>query len=133
VNTTAKLQPPEADTDPIERRIIERIVDDALAGGYSISVYDGEEFPLAESTDRESILAAMFSTDQDTLYFYRKPVGVGHAPRRCVGAVLLIHGNGWDVISDSSVNVETAELLARAEKLADDFSARQFFQNGGAS
>lgn len=88
----------------IERRIATRLVDDALAAGYSISVHDGEEWALKQSSDRATILNAMGSTDSDKLRF-RKDGEV-------IGTVLLIWGNEDDLISDTSES-EAIDKLTR--------------------
>jgi hypothetical protein len=104
----------------IERKIAARIVDDALAAGYTVEVFDGEELVLKDSRDREAILAAMFSTDEDTLFFHSLDDKKG---RVVSGFVRLVYGNtGWDVISDASGNSAMADLLAGAEKLAEQIS-----------
>jgi len=57
----------------IERQIIERLVQDALAAGFQITVDDGGEEPsLKRSTDPDAIMAAVMLTDEDFLY-YSKP------------------------------------------------------------
>ena len=91
--------------DNIEKQIAERIVDKALAAGYTISVYDGEEWPLKRSINRPDILAAMYSTDSDVLRF-RWPES-SHA----VGSIMLVYGNGEDVVCDYSDNEAMAALV----------------------
>ena len=87
-----------------ERAICMRLVSRALAAGYSVSVFDGEEFLLVDSRNKTAILAAMFSTDYDALTF-RDATG------RKIGVVALIYGNGEDVISDYSDNEATCKLV----------------------
>ena len=94
----------------IERQIARKVIDDALAAGYAIDVFDGEEDAIENSTDAEAIIAAMFSTDDDRLYFRKE--------NEVIGWVWFIYGNsGWDVISDYTVNLE--ELLKGASALAE--------------
>lgn len=94
----------------VERRIASALIRDGLLAGYTISVHDGGEFVLKDSTSRKDILKAMFSTDEDTLYF--KTEGGKHH-----GWVLFIYGNdGWDVISDYSVCLE--HIMAGANKVS---------------
>ena len=92
----------------IEMRICNRLVRNALAKGYLISVYDGEEFALKRSASYAAIKSAMFSTDSDQLVFRR-------ADGTKAGVVLLIYGNGEDVISDYSDNEETNTLVNLAQ------------------
>jgi hypothetical protein len=104
----------------IERRIYSRIVKDALAGGFNVSVYDGEEYALKHSTSYKAIMDAGFSTDADVLVIYRdtKDHTTGDAGR--VGFVSLVYGNcGWDVISDYTASDEMETLLSGADTLAD--------------
>jgi hypothetical protein len=101
----------------IEQRIARRIIKDALASGYRISVHDGEEYALSRSDHGPTIFAAMFSTDDDRLYF-------STAEGKRIGWVWLVYGNdGTDVICDCSVNKETNEILAGASALADRIGA----------
>lgn len=67
----------------------------AIANGWTVSVWDGEAWPLTRSTDLDAILAATRSTDEETLRF------------RCgaavVGSLFLVYGNdGHDVVADAS-------------------------------
>ena len=99
--------------EKIERQISEKIIDDALAAGLSISIDDGEEVVLRRSTDRKAILAAMFTTDADYLHLVKddKPLG----------SVLLVWGNGFECIADNSISIN--EYLVGAEKLAEKLAA----------
>jgi hypothetical protein len=90
-----------------ESRIAARLVDDALRAGYSVSVYDGEAWPLKRSTDRAAILDALASTDLDTLKF-RDSAGEFKA------WVTLIWGNGCDLLSDWSDTPATEVVIAGA-------------------
>jgi hypothetical protein len=101
----------------IERQIIDLIIKDALDAGLTISVYDGEEWALARSTDYEAITAEVHATCDTTLRFY--PVGAATAK---VGWVYLVHGNDCDVISDYSDNPQTEVVLANAMALAERFA-----------
>jgi hypothetical protein len=98
-----------------ERAIASKIVDDAIAAGYMIEVHDGRNFTLTYGEKREEILGAMFSTDADTLFFYKPhPSHV----QTITGFIHLIYGSGHDVIADASGNAAMADLLARAEKFS---------------
>jgi hypothetical protein len=88
----------------IERKICSQLVREALNRDYTVSVYDGEEWPLKRSTSHRAILAAMFSTDSDTLRFH-------DSSGMSLGSVLLIYGNGEDVIFDHSDNPATNALV----------------------
>ena len=95
-----------------ERRIYSRIVKDAIASGFNVSVYDGEEYALEHSTKYADIMAAGFSTDEDALVIY-------NGDQR-LGFVHLIYGNcGWDVIHNYTATDTIETLLAGANALAD--------------
>ena len=81
----------------IEKRIVNVVIDELLAKDYSISVNDGEETTLRNSQDKEQILSFMFTTDEDRLLTY--------SPDDERGWVLFLYGNGIDVMSDYTVNL----------------------------
>lgn len=89
----------------IELTIITKVVDDTLAAGFTLSVWEGEDWAIKRSTDREAILASMQSTDSDTILFYIDDTKYGW--------VELIYGNGCDVISDYSMNMEQYLIYAK--------------------
>ena len=86
-----------------ERRIINRILRKALKLGYTVSVFDGEEWALARSTDIDRITSEIAATDCTTLRF-RNSKGDS------VGQIFLVHGNEEDVVSDMSDNAAMAFL-----------------------
>jgi hypothetical protein len=97
----------------IEKRIASKIVKDALAAGYVVSVWDGEEWALKRSGSYKAIMAAMFSVDEETLVFRA-------ADGTKAGSVFLVYGNsGWDVITDYTDNEATRAILAGAEALSE--------------
>lgn len=101
----------------IEKRIIKRIIADALAAGYRLSVDDGESRTINRSSDHEAILSAMMTTDEDYLLFY--------APGDKVqsGWVYFVYGNdGHDVVNDYTENLE--EVMKSANALADQIEEK---------
>lgn len=86
------------------RRIAKGIVQAALDKGYAISVYDGEETTVKQSTDRKAVLDAMATTNDDRLTFWLGDQRIGTA--------WLIYENDEDVLSDWSDNEEMNALLA---------------------
>lgn len=86
-------------SDPVERLIVECLIDSALGADCSVSVFDGEAFPLRRSRDPAAILAALGSTDEDRLVLHREG--------KRLGSILLIYGNGPDLISDVSWHAGT--------------------------
>lgn len=88
-----------------EARIARKIVKDALANGWTVSVNDGEEWTVKNSTDSRTILDAMCSTDSDVL---RLRDAAGEA----IGNIWLVWGNDEDVISDHTDSETMADFMA---------------------
>lgn len=94
----------------IEERIAGKVIDAALAAGYSITVNDGEEDTLIRSTRKHLVLDAMFSTDWDFLKLCKDEAQVGW--------IHFVYGNaGYDVISDYTLSLK--ELIKPVERWID--------------
>lgn len=91
-------------TNPVEAVLAKRLLDKALKRGWRVSVYDGEEWTVKQSADRQTILDALATTEADTLLFR-------DADGQKIGRVWLIWGNGEDLISDSSDVPALNELI----------------------
>lgn len=99
----------------IERAIAREAIKGLLADDFKISVFDGEQTTLKDSTDAAAIEAAMFTTDEDQLLASHQNVDEK-------GWVLFIYGNdGHDVIADHTTNLEMS--LKGAAELADKIAA----------
>jgi len=99
----------------VERSIARRLILDGLSMGYTIGVHNGEELVLNRSAKSKDILAAMFSVDEEKLYFYKDGWPCGW--------VFLVYGNdGWDVICDYTVNLEP--IMAGAHTLSEKILER---------
>lgn len=115
------------DSEEIEDQIISELLDRALGRGWGVSVYDGEEVPLRRSHDKAAIIAAMRSTDSDQLHFK----GVDGAN---LGCIVLIYGNGEDLISDHTDNGPMAALAEQVNAVftpahdGDDYADRAAWQ-----
>jgi hypothetical protein len=97
----------------IEKLIVAKTVDVLLGAGCNLSVYDGENFTVKRSTDREAVIAALGTTDQDSLTV-RKDGQV------FVGVVAFVYGNdGYDVICDNTASLE--EMLEPVTAYASSF------------
>lgn len=88
----------------VERKIATAAVNSLLVAGFAISVdngdNDGQEYQLASSTDEPAILGAMFLCDEDRLIVEKDGIPLGWA--------YFVYGNdGWDVLSDYTVNLES--------------------------
>jgi hypothetical protein len=112
VTSTIDAIHPEMDT--IEREIVLTILSDAINAGYFISVHNDDSFVTEKSSSVESIFREMYSTGTDRLLLYQN--------NKRVGWILLIYGNGLDVVSDYSDNAEIEALLKRADELAEKYA-----------
>lgn len=98
----------------IERAIIQKLIDVALATGWEIPyVWDGEE--RQHCIDGAAVLDAVFSVDECAIHF--RKLGVART------VVCIVLGNdGYDVIHDNSIQ-ETfqAEVMNAVEAFAETF------------
>lgn len=101
----------------VEREICTAVVDALLAAGFSIEVDNGDDM-TTQSDVRPTILEAMFKTDDERLYVERAGAD------KCVGWVYFVYGNdGWDVISDYTVNLEPyIGAGSRVQKIVDEYA-----------
>jgi hypothetical protein len=98
----------------IEKQIVEVVIDSALAAGLAVSCSDGEEITVRRSEDKDTIMDALFSVDEETIAFYDKN-------GRRVGVVDFVYGNdGYDVIYDNTYTDEMEALLKPATELAEN-------------
>lgn len=91
------LFPMKKSNHGIERAICQRLVETALACGYTITVHDGEATVLERACDRDAILRAMYGTEEEVLTFH-------DAEGTELGFVWLVYGEGDTVINDCSDN-----------------------------
>lgn len=94
----------------IEKRIVGKLVTDLLAAGYVITVNDGEDDCLVQSTEPAKIFDALSSTDTDKLYL--------HKDLRHAGWILLVWGNDAHVISNSTTGSDLEAAMAGADALS---------------
>jgi hypothetical protein len=101
--------------------ICKTLVGEALKRGFTVSVFDSEEWTVKKSSDKAEIVDALFTTDMDTLCL-RRPDGSR------IGSVLLVYGNdGPDVVSDYTCAPEIEEIMDTViTPLADRLEARLF-------
>ncbi len=84
------------------------LVNRILADGYTISVCDGEEWPVKRSTNADEILEGMGSTGEDML----KVRSLTETPGKSVAIFELIYGNGpGELIADSSDSEYAATIF----------------------
>ncbi|TPJ51767.1 MULTISPECIES: hypothetical protein [unclassified Mesorhizobium] len=89
---------------PIEATIVGNLIKKALGLGWTVSVYDGEEWALQQSSDYEAITTEIAATDETQIIFRG---GIGQR----IGWLQLIHGNDEDVISDHTDNIAMGLLV----------------------
>ena len=87
-----------------EQRIAKALVRRALERGFLISVFDGEETVLSQSSNELEIFFSMNSTECDVLRFWQDGERIGF--------VTLIWGNDEDLISDYSDRPEIEALFS---------------------
>lgn len=87
----------------MERKIVTKLIDNALAAGYTLRVDQGacndpEEY-TDPTTDRAAVIDAIMECDEDRLFYEKDGYNAGW--------VFLVYGNdGWDVICDYSIFLE---------------------------
>lgn len=103
----------------IEVRIAAAFIDAALWAGYKISVDNGGDEEGKQSSSKQVILEEMFQTDEDILFIYKPEAGT----KQSASWAKFIYGNdGWDVISDYTVDLEPL-MQGEVERLQDEFSS----------
>jgi hypothetical protein len=96
----------------IEQSIVVMLVNDLLAAGLTISVWNGgDEAEIEDSNNAEAIFAELAASDQDELC-------MRDASGCYAGWIRLVWGNDASVISDYTTRLE--EILNGAKKLADE-------------
>lgn len=87
----AALNPNEVDAT--EYKIARKLVEKAVDEGYAVTVYDGGAISTERNGDVNAIMAALGTSGIDHVTFHT-PMG------RRAGTVMLVWGNGTDLISD---------------------------------
>ena len=93
-----------------ERRVVTRLLAAAFSRGYTISVNDGEEWTVKNSSSSDEITAALATTGGDTLLI-RSDEGI-------IGRIYLVWGNeadGSELIADYTDTLLIAQLVRHAE------------------
>jgi len=84
----------------MERKIANKIIGVMLDSGYTITIDNGNDITIRQSSNKEDILAGMFLTDEDKIL-------VSHKDGNSRGYIWLVYGNrGWDVIHNYSNSLE---------------------------
>ena len=93
-----------------ERRVVTRLLAAAFSRGYTISVNDGEEWTVKNSSSSDEITAALATTGGDTLLI-RSDEGI-------IGRIYLVWGNdadGSELIADYTDTLLIAQLVRHVE------------------
>lgn len=104
--------------DPVEKGIIDKIIQKALELEYMITVYDAEESRVERSRNYTEVTEAVGVSDV-TYLFFRHEAGLqfnDNFGRKELGGILLVHGNGEDVISTYTDNELMKQLVDHALK-----------------
>lgn len=106
-------------TGVLERRIVAGLVQHLLDHGFvPFRVFDGEEFTLV--TDAKSAMELIFNLDEASLRFTPKDkqrTGAEHG-------VLLVLGNGEDIISDWNYSKDDGDGFNKAMEAFDAYALR---------
>lgn len=74
------------------------VINSALRRGWAISVYDGEEWTVKQSTNAATIWAALAGTEMDTLR-------IRDENKARLGSVLFVYGNSpGDLVADYTIS-----------------------------
>ncbi len=104
-----------------ERRTAVKVIDDLLAAGFSLGVFDGEEITISRSTDGAAILAAMYTTEEDYIKVYPLPTE-GRMKPPAMGWVRFVWGNeDWVAVCDYTTNLEP--IMAGVQTWQDEQEA----------
>lgn len=95
-----------------EKTIVDKIIRKALDADLYVSVEDGMQWALRFSRDYEAITAEVAATDVTLLRFRKLVDSAGKIERPLLGDVVLIHGNGKDVVHDYTDNLAMRALCA---------------------
>ncbi len=89
---------------PLDRRIVRAILTEAFTRGYSVSVYDGDEWTVKRSANMNEVTDALATTDEDAVRF--------RDGDRVVGTMSLVYGNEPGVIvADYTDNPDMVSLI----------------------
>jgi hypothetical protein len=87
-----------------EKRMASALVRACLTRGYTVSLHNGEDWEISHSRNYRELMAALFSTDEET-------VVIRETDGRKVGWFFLVYGNsGYDVVSDYADNEACNEI-----------------------
>lgn len=104
-------------TSAKERSVVNDLLAVARLRGYAVSVIDGiageGDLVLSQATNMADVKRVLASTDGDTLRFWG-PVDATTGKRSKLGTVVLVWGNGEDLIADHTDNEAINTLVEEA-------------------
>lgn len=87
-----------------ERWVVRVLAETLLAKGFSLRVWEGEDWACALTTDLDVVMDNIMSTDEDELCVYK---GDGENKPKRIGCVLFVYGNmANEVINNYSENLD---------------------------
>lgn len=121
--TTIGAYPDHMDRN--EAQICNRLITSILQAGYFICVRCGEDGDVSVKTtnSRKAIQKETAATGVTVYSLMEKPTGAPYG--RYIGSIVLIHGNGADLISDMSwpaASPDNEAILDRLTRPAQDFA-----------
>lgn len=93
----------------MQNQVLRSLIAELLEQGFSLTVDDGEDYPVVKSTDADEVFDALQSVDEEHLRVYKND--------NLYAIVFLVYGNdGYDVIADchtklSAHMVKTSALI----------------------
>jgi hypothetical protein len=97
----------------IEKGIAKRVVRSAIEAGFTLSLYDGGEWPVKRSRKLSEVVGAMFTVDEERL-------DIRNAEGGLIGNVWFVYGNdGYDAINDHTESNTMRKLLSDAVAYAE--------------
>ena len=109
----AKHGPNPNNLRPDDLAAVVALVDCAIAVGYALSVHDGEKVTVRRSRERDVLIAALGTGEEDVVRMTRAEDG------RLVGSVVLVYGNAdGTTIADVSMGATGTEPVRAAERAA---------------
>lgn len=96
---------------PIEKQIVEYLINQAINTDYLISIYDGEGYAIKLSNDPVAVINAMHLTDADR-------VDIITQSNKYIGYIILVYDNdSYDVIHDYSESL--TDFMSPVETFAE--------------
>ena len=107
------MKRPQIQTEA-EKAIVNKVLENALAFGYSFSLAESGEFLVERTKNQKEVTDVLFDMDEGFVNFYEG--------ERYLGAVYFVFGNdGFDVISDYNTSKEVTALVKAVADLENHY------------